>query len=208
MKQRTIGILVWDGFLTSEVTASVEVLGSAVSAGSLPDTTVLVVSAGGTEVRSNEGLRVCADVDVATCPPLDVLVVPSSVDMGRALENQQLVDFVRAQGRTVGTLASHCAGAFLLGEAGLLDGRRVTTYPGGHAALRSAVPSAAVVELDVVRDGNLITSSGAAVSYRGALQLLEDLTNATVARETAEALYLDRLMASTGVDPVPGTASA
>lgn len=196
MAARTIGILVWDGFLTSEVTANVEVFGSAVAQGLLTDTTVLLVSPQATTVTSHEGLRVVADTTIDQCPPLDVLIVPSSAQMAPVLEDLEVLDFVSRQGRTVGTLASHCEGAFVLGAAGLLENRRATTYPGGHADLRQAVPGALVIEEDVVRDGNLITSSGAVVTYRGALLLLEELTDAAVARTVADGLYLDRLVSS------------
>lgn len=196
MARRTIGILVWDGFLTSEVTAPVEVLGAAVARGSLPETAIILVSPGAVEVTSNEGLRVLADTTIAACPDLDVLIVPSSADMAPIVADAAVVAFVAAQGRTVGTLASHCAGAFLLGAAGLLDQRRATTYPGGEAKLQAATPAADVVAEDVVRDGNLITSSGAVVSYRAALVLLAELTDDAVARAVAEDLYLDRLVAT------------
>lgn len=194
--RRAIGILVWDGFLTSEVTAPVEVLGAARHHGALPDTGVLLVSATGDEVTSHEGLRVRADTTVIECPDLDVLIVPSSADMAPILADEQVVAFVAAQGRTVGALASHCAGAFLLGAAGLLDDRRATTYPGGEEELRATIPTAVIVDDDVVQNGNLITSSGATVSYRAALLLLEELTDATVAQAVADDLYLDRLVAT------------
>lgn len=195
MAATTIGILVWDGFLTSEVTANVEVLGSALAQGLLMDTSIVLVSPKETTVTSHEGLRVVVDTTIEQCPHLDVLIVPSSSDMAPVLSDRAVVDFVNRHGHRVGTLASHCEGAFLLGAAGLLDDRRATTYPGGHEDLRKAVPRAVVVEEDLVRDGNLITSSGAVVSYRGALLLLEELTDAAVARQVADGLYLDRLVA-------------
>lgn len=194
MPDRNIGILVWDGFLTSEVTAPVEVFGAAVGRGALPGANVLLVSTGELQVRSNEGLRILADTTIDTCPALDVLIVPSSSDMAPILADEKVVAFVSEHGNKVQYLASNCAGAFLLGKAGLLDGRRVTTYPGGEPELQARTPLADVVEEDVVKDGNLITSSGAVVSYNAALLLLEALTDSAVTGEIMDDLYFRRLL--------------
>lgn len=198
---RTIGVLAFHDVLTSELAGPVEVLGSAITSGDLPDTTLLVVAAGDRDVRTHEGLVVVADTTIHECPDLDVLVVPGAADMSPILDDVATVDFVARQGRTVQALASHCAGAFLAGAAGLLDGRRATTYAGGHADLAAAVPAAIVVESDVVVDGSLISSGAGTLSYLGALELLRELTDEHVARRVATELSLDRLAAHA---PGPG----
>lgn len=187
-------ILVWEGFLTSEVTAPVEVFGAAIGRGALPGTNVLLVSTGDLQVTSNEGLRILADTTIDQCPPLEVLIVPSSADMAPVIADKKIVAFVAEHGSRVQHLASNCAGAFLLGKAGLLDERRVTTYPGGETHLQASTPRAHVVEDDVVEDGNLITSSGALVSYNAALVLLEALTDSIVTGAIMDDLYYQRLL--------------
>lgn len=195
MTSRTIGVLAFDDVLTSELAGPVEVLGSAIASGDLPDTTLLVVATGDHTLRTHEGLAVVADTTIHECPDLDVLVVPGAADMSPILEDAATVDFVARQGRAASAVASHCAGAFLVGAAGLLEGRRATTYPGGHADLAAAVPAAIVVESDVVVDGSVISSGAGTVSYLGALELLRGLTDVQVARQVATELSLDRLAA-------------
>src|SRR4029453_10528791 len=115
----TIGILVFDGFLTSDVTAPIEVFGAAAKKPSLSSYKVLVVSATKEKsVLSEEGLRIGADRTIYDNLKLDVLIVPSSYSMDRVLKNKDLINFIKKQSQSASWMASNCAGAFLLAEAG------------------------------------------------------------------------------------------
>lgn len=187
--QTLIGVLAWDGFLTSEVVAPVEVLGAAVDRGLL-DAEVKVVAPEMGPLRSAEGLHILPDVTIDDCPTLDVLVLSASAEMDGALSDAKIVDFVARQGKGARYLASNCSAAFLVGKAGLLAGRRVTTYRGGEEDLQAQFPEAEVSTDDVVVDGGLISSSGEVVSYEAALTLLAELAGEQAAMEVAEDLYL------------------
>lgn len=182
-----VGIVVFDGFLTSEVTAPMEVFAKASMKG---DATFGVVTIGATKdaVVSEEGLKLIPDYDLSSAPEIDVLVVPSALDVDALLANEPVVAFIRERGRRARWLQSHCAGAFLLGKAGLLKDRRVTTYVGGWADLRKRFPEANVVEEHVVIDGNLVSSVGGVASYDGALTLLGEIANPALTDTVAEAL--------------------
>jgi len=184
-----VGIVVFDGFLTSEVTAPIEVFAKASAKG---DIRFDVVTIGATKdvVVSEEGLRLKPDHALSTAPELDILVVPSALDVDGLLANEPVVSFIKERGGRARWLASHCAGAFLLGQAGLLKGRRVTTYVGGWADLRKRFPEATVLEEHVLVDGNLVSSIGGVTSYDGALTLLGEITGDWALTDTvAEALY-------------------
>ena len=72
-----------------------------------------------------------------------------------------LIDWIAERGRQVETLTSVCTGALLLGQAGLLDGRRATTHWRSLAWLRESFPAVTVEEhLRVVEDGHILTSAG------------------------------------------------
>lgn len=120
-----IGILVFDGFLTSDVTAPIEVFGAATKKSLFSSYEVLVISATKSKiVRSEEGLRIVADKSIYDDLELDVLLVPSAYDMSDLLKNDRLVKFVEEQGRSASWMVSNCSGALLLGETGVLDGKR------------------------------------------------------------------------------------
>ena len=112
------------------------------------------------------GLEALADADTVIVPSCrDVAEPPPPV----------LVDAVRAAHRAGARVASLCMGAFVLAEAGLLDGRRATTQ-WAHAALLHDRYPAVHVDADVlyIDEGGVLTSAGkaagawtsACISYR------------------------------------------
>ena len=183
-----VGIVIFDGFLTSEVTAPVEVFAKASSKGDIQFHVVTIASSEKI-VASEEGLRLKPDHDFSNAPELDILIVPSSLDVDGVLANAPLVAFVEDRGSRARWLASNCSGAFLLGQAGLLKDRTVTTYVGGWDDLRERFPEANVVEEHVVVEGNLVSSIGGVTSYDAALTLLGEITNRKLTDTVAEALY-------------------
>ena len=191
----TIGILVFDGFLTSDVTAPVEVFGAATKKAWFSSYRVVLVSVGrNRSVVSEEGLRVTADRTIYDAPKLDVLLVPSAYGMDPLLRNRDLIGFIRTQAKSASWLASNCSGAFLLAAAGALDGKKATTWAGGEKSLADAYPAVKVqVDQNVVVDDRVITSNGGPVSYQAAFQLLARLSSDAFAREVAEQIQFDRL---------------
>jgi hypothetical protein len=93
-----------------------------------PEHTVTTASVGGEPVRSGSGLRITPDVDLTSVQYApDLLIVPGG--RGGRRREPELVGWLRANAPCAMRLASVCTGAFLLAEAGLLDGRM------GHHAL-------------------------------------------------------------------------
>ncbi len=190
-----IGIVVFDGFLTSDVTAPVEVFGAATKKSWFSSYQVMLISATrNTSVVSEEGLRVVADKSIYDKMKVDVLLVPSSYEMDPLIRNKDLIDFIRKQARTAAWVGSNCSGAFLLGEAGLLDNKRATTWAGGEKELANRYPKAKVqYDQNVVVDAGVITSNGGPVSYQAALELLSKLSSESLASEIATAIQFPRL---------------
>lgn len=90
------------------------------------------------------------------------------------------------------TLASVCAGAFPLAEAGLLDGRSVTTHWALAGELAERYPNVHVLpERMVVDDGDLITAGGLMAWTDLGLALVTRLLGPTIAAETARFLVVD-----------------
>jgi transcriptional regulator GlxA family with amidase domain len=190
-----IGILVFDGFLTSDVTAPIEVFGAATKKAWFSSYEVVIVSATNDKIiLSEEGLRIIADKTIYDELELDVLLVPSAYDMGDALNNQDLINFIEKQGESASWVASNCSGALLLGEAGILDGKKATTWAGGEDKLAKAYPKINVQQdQNVVVDNGVITSNGGPVSYQAAFKLLSKLSSDKFAGEISEAIQFNRL---------------
>lgn len=190
-----IGILVFDGFLTSDVTAPIEVFGAATKKSWFSSYEVVVISATKNKtVVSEEGLMVIADRTIYDNLELDVLIVPSAYDMDDFISNKDLISFIKKQGASASWMASNCSGAFLLGEAGILDGKKATTWAGGEKDLAKTYPKINVqYDQNVVIGNKVITSNGGPVSYQAAFELLAKLSTEKFSKEISESIQFNRL---------------
>jgi transcriptional regulator GlxA family with amidase domain len=126
-------------------------------------------------------------------PPLpDVAIVPG----GSALEpladrGAGVVPWLRRHHERIPTLIAVCTGAFVLGAAGVLDGRRATTHPAHVGDLRARFPAAQVVDEGIfVRDGAVWTSAGIMPAIDLTLALVEEHHGQGVAMAVAKRLML------------------
>jgi transcriptional regulator GlxA family with amidase domain len=103
-----------------------------------------------------------------------------------ALRRKVIVPALRAATGRVERMASVCAGAFLLAESGLLDGRRAATHWAAAAALARAYPNV-LVDADAlyVRDGDVWTSAGVTAGIDLALAMIEADHGRTLALDVA-----------------------
>src|SRR5262249_53744673 len=147
---------------------------------------VLVIAETMEPVVATGGLRVLPDHDLASCPRLDILVVPGGWGTRSLVNNDRIVDWIRDQAARVERVASVCTGSFLLGQAGLLDGRRATTHWRSLDRMRDTYPAIKVVrDQHVVEDGSIMTSAGIAAGIDLALRIVAQYHGEAVARRTA-----------------------
>lgn len=146
----------------------------------------LLVAEGSEPVRASGGMRVLPDHTLDDCPPLDVLLVPGGWGVRAGLTNLPLLDWISVRAGESETLASVCTGAMLLGEAGLLDGRRATTHWRSLGWMQDSFPSVTVErELHVVDEGDVITSAGISAGIDLALTVVAQYCSEEIARATA-----------------------
>ncbi len=190
-----IGILVFDGFLTSDVTAPIEVFGAATKKAWFSSYDVVVISTTKNKtVVSEEGLKIIADNSIYDDLKLDVLIVPSAYEMDIHLNNKELISYIKKHSLSASWMASNCSGAFLLAKAGVLDGKKATTWAGGEEGLLKAYPKVKVqIDQNVVIDNKVITSNGGPVSYQAAFALLAKLSSEKFAMEISQAIQFNRL---------------
>lgn len=190
-----IGVMLFDGVLTSDVVAPLEVFGRAIATHSVDNYEVVTVGPRAGRIRTAEGVTLEADYGLDEAPALDVIVVGSSYDMDSILADQAFMAFIRERGATADWLASNCSGAYILAEAGFLRGRRATTYPGGAVWLKLHHPSIDIeIDTTVVVDGPVVTSNGSLVSYAAALTLLGLMAGEDVAQRVERGLFYNRLL--------------
>jgi transcriptional regulator GlxA family with amidase domain len=127
--------------------------------------------------------------------PLDTLLVAGGFGTARAARDRALLGWLRRQAARARRVASVCTGAFLLAEAGLLDGRRVTTHWHACAELQRRYPRLRVEPDRIhVRDGRFWSSAGVTAGMDLALALVEQDLGREVALAVAQrlVLYLQR----------------
>ncbi|SEO28823.1 Transcriptional regulator GlxA family, contains an amidase domain and an AraC-type DNA-binding HTH domain [Methylobacterium sp. UNC300MFChir4.1] len=140
-----------------------------------------VIAAGDPGLTASAGLRLVADPLPDPEAPVDTLVIAGGPGVVAACDDAALVAWVRARAGRARRVASVCTGAFLLGAAGLLDGRRAVTH-WKHCGALAARYRRARIEPDpiFVRDGPVWSSAGVTAGIDLALALVEeDLGRAT-----------------------------
>jgi transcriptional regulator GlxA family with amidase domain len=156
--------------------------------------THLVTPLGG-EVRTRHGLALAGARSLRQArrlPRPDMLVVAGgSAALPLPPAEATFVRWLRSRQRAIPRLVSVCAGAFVLGEAGLLNGRRATTHWRVASELQRRFPQARVVDENIfVRDGRLSTSAGFTSGFDLTLALVEEDHGHAVATAVARALLL------------------
>jgi transcriptional regulator GlxA family with amidase domain len=153
---------------------------------------VRVVAPGGATIATGAGYGIAPDGDLsAGRGALDTLLVAGGLGVPDAVRDEALVEFVRRTAARARRVASVCTGAFLLAEAGVLDGRRATTHWAACAELRRRHPAIAVEPDPIfVADGHVRTSAGVTAGMDLALALVEEDLGARLALEVARWLVL------------------
>ena len=121
-------------------------------------------------IATDSGFSILPTHDFAAAPQADILCIPGGHGVADALHDAATIDFIVRQAAGAAWVTSVCTGAFLLGRAGLLKGKRATTHWGYTQLLPlvGAVHEAA----RVVEDGNVVTSGGVTSGLDFALTLI------------------------------------
>lgn len=185
------GFLIIDGVYNTELTAPYDIF-EHTAYHAQPGMEVFTVSPDGGPITTAEGLKILPDYSFETAPPIDILVVPSaqhSRDSDR--QNRAMIDWVRETGSRARYVVSLCWGAFILAEAGLLDGHSCTTFPSDFKTFVDAFPDLDLrVNVSFVHDGKTLTSQGGTRSFDVAMYLVDLLYGQSVAAAVGRGLLI------------------
>jgi putative intracellular protease/amidase len=188
-----------DGVYNSELMAPYDVFQHTVFHAK-PGIATFIVSPDGQPVTTFEGIRITPAYSFQNAPPADILVVPSAKgSMDKDLQNAAMIQWVRQTGAQARHVVSLCDGAFVLAQAGLLDGVPATTFPDDYKRLAQAFPKVDLrINVSFVDAGKVLTSEGGARSYDVALHLVDKLYGPQVAQGIGHGLLIPW-------PPAPGT---
>jgi cyclohexyl-isocyanide hydratase len=150
----------------------------------LPDSRTHIVARTLAPVPSDCGLSLLPTASFESCGKLDLLCVPGGHGVLQAIADDETLAFVQRQAQSAAYITSVCTGAFILGAAGLLRGRRATT----HWAYTELLPLVGATDgkARVVRDGNIFTGGGVTAGIDFALTIAAEIAGA----ERAQAIQL------------------
>ncbi|GHE97410.1 glutamine amidotransferase [Streptomyces spiralis] len=163
-----IAIVLYDRFTALDAVGPYETLGR------LPGADTVFVAERSGPVRTDTGhLAITADRTLADVPSPDIVVVPGGPGQSPQMENQVLLDWLRAADATSTWTTSVCTGSLLLAAAGLLQGRRATS----HWLALDQLPrfGAEPTGERVVVDGKYVTAAGVSSGIDMGLTLLGTL---------------------------------
>jgi len=130
-------------------------------------------------VDGAHGIEVLADADMLVLPG----GMPGASNLrGSAVVCSSVQSFVSA-GKLVGAI---CAAPYVLGELGVLNGKKATCYPGFEDKLHGAAYTATRVQ----RDGNIITGNGPSSALPFALALLAAIAGEDTAQQVADGMLV------------------
>ncbi len=189
MAQYTLGAILYEGFELLDLYGPLEMFGSLDPA--LMEIVTVASSVGpvhSATVTRPHGPATIAEYDFASAPALDLLLVPGGVGTIEVLEDEAMLEFLKARSASATITASVCSGSAILAKAGLLDGHRATSNK-QFFSLATAQSDKVdwVVRARWVDDGEFVTSSGVSAGTDMALAIIARLFGTEVAEHIANA---------------------
>lgn len=186
---RNVAVIAMDGVTGFELGVFCEVFGTDRSADGFPRYRFDLCSPGGRPVRCASGFQIVPTADLGPVARADLVAVPAhGLDAGA---DPEVLDALRAAERRGAWVLSVCSGAFLLGEAGLLDGRTCTTHWKYADELARRHPSAQVrCNALYVQDGTVLTGAGTAAGLDACLHLIRQEHGSAVATKLARRMVV------------------
>lgn len=188
-----VGIFIFDNVEVLDFAGPYEVFtcASRVNQGETPLFNVFTVGETLKPIHARAGLKIDPDFSLENNPEIDCLIIPGGV-VSAELNKKNVIEWIAKQSLNTKITASVCTGAFLLAEAGVLEGKSATTHWEDIADLRATFPELTVKEgLRWVDEGPTVSSAGISAGIDMSLHLIERLKNRDLALRTAKQLEFD-----------------
>lgn len=145
------------------------------------------------EIIARNGLQLKSHYTFETTPHIDLLVIPGGLGAETVeMYNLNLRQWLLQQHTHAQLTFSICTGAFILAEAGLLDGLKATTHWMDIARLKQDYPQIDVLtNVKYVDEGKIISAAGISSGINASLYIVAKLHGADIAKQTAKRMEYD-----------------
>lgn len=183
-----VAVLAFDGVSLFHLSVPGMVFGAERGPGGLPPYEVRYCAPTPGRVRTDQGMEIEVPAGLEAMADADIVVVPAWNHPEKAAP-MALTDALRQAHARGAQVAGLCLGAFVLGDAGLLDGRRATTHWACRGLFARRFPQADFhPDVLYVDDGHVITSAGTVAAIDCCLHLVRQRHGADVANRVARLL--------------------
>lgn len=142
-------------------------------------------------IQSQGFISIKPKYTIDNCPKPDIIVMPGG-GMRETMENKAVLDWVRQASTDWTAGLSVCTGAYVFAEAGILKGKKATTWYGAVDSFQESYPDTEVLkDTRYVDNGSVITTAGVSAGIDGALHLVTKLFGEESAARTAEYMEYD-----------------
>lgn len=156
------------------------------------------MSVDGKELTSQGFVKIKPAYSIEDAPVPDIIIFPGG-SSGPTSKDPKVMDWIRKTRGGGAVFMSVCTGAFILAEAGLLEGKNATTHWGSTAYLAKVLPHSKVLEnTRFVDNGDVITTAGVSAGIDGALHLVSRIKGLEAAKATAHYMEYDKWDPSKG----------
>jgi len=193
---KRIVIVIYPGVTLLDVAGPAQVFSTANNAsaddGPAPDYQVILASPTGSQIVTDTGICLSSvTLREAASAPIDTLIVAGGNGVFERLEETELVGWIAQQYDSCRRLASTCMGAFLTAEAGLLEGKVVTTHWRHVDELQRRYPNTYVHQAPLfTHDGKLWSAAGVSAGIDLALAMVSEDHGHDIAMQVAQSLVV------------------
>jgi transcriptional regulator GlxA family with amidase domain len=193
-QQWKVGILLFNEVEVLDVAGPFEVFSIVINPGSAEKPFIVKTVAQTKElIKTRYDLKIQPDFDFSDAPHFDILIIPGGYGAEEIeIHNEKIIEWIKERMQSIHLMASVCTGAFLLAEAGLLDGKQVTTHWIDSDRLEKEYPNIKVKrDVKYVDEGSIITSGGISAGINMSFYIIQKLLGEDIAKTTAKRMEYD-----------------
>jgi transcriptional regulator GlxA family with amidase domain len=155
---------------------------------------VKTVSQAGVPLKASNGLRLAPDYSFEQTPAFDIVIIPGA-NLGviaHVLTQEEIIQWIARSSSQSQLMTSVCTGAFLLAQAGLLNGKRATTHWAALDQFEQQFPQIQVQRTGkFVDEGPIMTAAALTAGFHMALHIVERLLGEQMAQAVAKGIDME-----------------